>query len=75
MANIRLSNIIKGFFLIIKYYIAVGGIALNLKVFLNIRVKGEVFIYIKFFLMVKKHLRVLFFKFKEGGISIFRYNN
>ena len=53
----------------------VGGIILDLKVFLDIRVKGEVFIYIKFFLMVKKHLRVLFFRFKEGGISVSGHNN
>ena len=53
----------------------VGGIALNLKIFLDIRAGGEIFIYIKFFLMVKKHLGVLFFRFKEGGISVSRYNN
>ena len=61
--------------MIIKCYIAVGGIALNLRMLLNIGIKGEIFIYIKLFLMVKKYFRVLFFKPKEGGISIFGYNN
>ena len=50
-------------------------IVLNLKALLNIKVKGENFIYIKFFLIIKKYFRVLFFRFKEGGINIFRYNN
>ena len=53
----------------------VGGIILDLKIFLNIKIGGEVFIYIKFFLIVKKHLRVLFFRFKKGGISVFGHNN
>ena len=53
----------------------VGKITLNLKVFLNTRTKGKIFIYIKFFLMVKKHLGVLFFKFKKDNISVSGYNN
>ena len=53
----------------------VGGIALNLRTLLNIKIKGEIFIYTKLFLIVKKYLGVLFFRFKEGGISISEYNN
>ena len=53
----------------------VGGIVLNLRIFLNIKIGGEIFIYIKFFLMVKKYFGVLFFRLKKGGINISRYNN
>ena len=49
MVHIWLLNIIGGSFLTVKYYIMVKRIALNLRTFLNIRVKGEVFIYINFF--------------------------
>ena len=61
--------------MIIKYYIMVGGIILNLKIFLNIKARGEIFIYIKFFLMVKKYFKILFFRPKKGGINISKYNN
>ena len=50
-------------------------ITLNLKTLLDIGVKGETFIYIKLFLMVKKRLKVLFFRFKKGNINISGYNN
>ena len=59
----------------IKYYIIVGGIILNLKISLNIKIKGEAFIYIKFFLIIKKHLGVSSFKFKKDGINISKHNN
>ena len=61
--------------MIIKYYIMIGGIILNLKTLLNIKIGGEIFIYIKLFLIIKKHLKILFFKFKKGGINISKYNN
>ena len=53
----------------------VGGIILNLKALLNIRAEGEIFIYIKLFPIIKKYFKILFFKFKKGGINISRYNN
>ena len=53
----------------------VGKITLDLKMLLNIGAKGEIFIYIKLFLIIKKYFRVLFFKFKKGGINIFKHNN
>ena len=61
--------------MIVKCYVAAGGIALNLRILLDIGVGGEAFIYIKLFLMVKKHLGVLFFRPKKGGINVSGYNN
>ena len=52
-----------------------GKIVLNLKTLLNIKAGGETFIHTKFFPMVKKYLKILFFKLKKGGISVSKYNN
>ena len=71
----QLLDIIKGSSLIVKCCVMVGRIVLDLKVLLDIKIRGGVFIYIKFFLIIKKHFRILFFRFKKGGISIFGYNN
>ena len=48
---------------------------MDLKALLNIGARGEAFIHIKLFPIIKKYFEISFLKPKEGGISISGYNN